>query len=585
MKRDLYCGEIRKEHVGKNVVLAGWVARRRDLGSLTFIELRDRTGTAQIVFNPQINDEAHRLAKDLRPEYVIAVEGRVTERSAETVNSNIPTGEIEVLASRIQVLNEARTPPFPIDDNVNVSDDIRLKYRYLDLRRPRMQKNLKVRHQSILEARKFLDEQGFYEIETPMLTRSTPEGARDYLVPSRVNPGKFYALPQSPQLFKQLLMVSGYDKYFQIVRCFRDEDLRADRQPEFTQVDLEMSFVQMDDVIALVEPLIQRIYASAGHKIDIPIGRLSYEDAMERYGSDKPDLRFGSELQDITALAKNSEFRILQQAEAVKCIVALNCGHFSRKQIDQLEAKVKELGGSGLIWIKKSGGALQSSILKAVGETKLQEIWGQVHANENDLVLIVAGERESTNVVLGQLRIHLARQEKWYKPGKFALTWITQFPMFEFDSEENRYVARHHPFTSPMPEWLDKLAEDPGAAKAQAYDIVCNGFEIGGGSIRIHDANVQTRVFEVLSIPEQEAYAKFGFLLEALQYGAPPHGGIALGMDRIAMLLAGEESIREVIAFPKTSRAQCLMTDSPSEVSKKQLEELHIRLTDDEGSR
>lgn len=585
MKRDLYCGDIRKEHVGKNVVLAGWVDRRRDLGSLTFIELRDRSGTVQIVFNPQINEEAHRLAKDLRPEYVIAVEGRVMERSTETVNRNIPTGEVEVLASRIQVLNEARTPPFPIDDNVNVSDDIRLKYRYLDLRRPRMQKNLKVRHQSILEGRKFLDEQGFYEIETPMLTRSTPEGARDYLVPSRVNPGKFYALPQSPQLFKQILMVSGYDKYFQIVRCFRDEDLRAERQPEFTQVDLEMSFVQMDDVIALVEPLIQRIYAAAGYKIDIPIGQLSYDDAMERYGSDKPDLRFGSELQDITSIAKNSEFRIFQQAEAVKCIVAPNCGHFSRKQIDQLEAKVKELGGSGLIWTKKTNGALQSSILKAVGETKLQEIWRQAHANENDLVLIVAGEREKTNLVLGQLRLHLARQEKWFKPGQFSFTWITQFPMFEFNSEENRYVARHHPFTSPMPEWLGKLAEDPAAAKAQAYDIVCNGYEIGGGSIRIHDAKVQTQVFEVLSISEQEAYAKFGFLLEALQYGAPPHGGIALGMDRIAMLLAGEESIREVIAFPKTSRAQCLMTDSPSEVSKKQLEELHIRLVDDEGSR
>jgi aspartyl-tRNA synthetase len=585
MKRDLYCGEIQKEHVGKNVALAGWVDRRRDLGSLTFIELRDRSGTVQIVFNAQVNEEAHRLAKDLRPEYVIAVEGRVTERSAQTVNPNIPTGEIEVAATGLKVLNEARTPPFPIDDNVNIGDDLRLKNRYIDLRRPRMQKNIRIRHQSILEARNFLDEQGFYEIETPMLTRSTPEGARDYLVPSRVNPGKFYALPQSPQLFKQILMVSGFDKYFQIVRCFRDEDLRADRQPEFTQVDIEMSFVQMDDVIALVEPLIQRMFASAGHKIQLPIQRLSYDDAMNRYGSDKPDLRFGAELQDITSIAKNTEFRIFQQAATIKGMVAKNCGQYSRKQIDLLEAKVKELGGSGLLWIKKSNGAFQSPMLKSVGEAKVAEIWNQVGAAESDLLLIAAGPQESTNLVLGQLRLHLARQEKWYEPGQFALSWIIQFPMFEFDTEEKRYVARHHPFTSPMPEWLDRLSEDPAAAKAQAYDIVCNGFEIGGGSIRIHDARVQTKVFKVLGISEQEAFAKFGFLLEALQFGAPPHGGIALGVDRIAMLLAGEESIREVIAFPKTSRAQCLMTDSPSEVSKKQLEELHIRLIDDEGSR
>lgn len=578
MKRDLYCGEIRKEHVGKNITVCGWVSRRRDLGSLIFIELRDRTGHVQAVFNPQENEEAHREAKNLRPEFVTCIEGRVVERSSGTVNTSLPTGEIEVAATKLTILNEAKTPPFPIEDEVNVSDDLRLKYRYLDLRRPKMQKNLIVRHQAVLAARTFLDSLGFVEIETPMLTKSTPEGARDYLVPSRVNPGKFYALPQSPQIFKQLLMVSGMEKYFQIVRCFRDEDLRADRQPEFTQVDIEMSFVQMNDVIAVVEPLIQQMFAAAGYKVSIPFRRIPYQEAMNRYGSDKPDLRYGCEIQDITNWGSGTSFRVFQQAEKVKALVAPHCGRYSRKELDNLDVKAKEFGAAGAIWIKKTTEGFQSSILKAVGEEKIAELWKQLGASDHDLALIVAGSNDLTNSVLGQMRIHLARQEKWTRPGQFEFAWIYQFPLFEFDSEENRYVSCHHPFTSPAPEWMEKLEQDPGHAIAQAYDLVCNGYEIGGGSIRIHDPEVQARVFNTLKLTREEAQQKFGFLLDALSYGAPPHGGIALGVDRIAMLLAEEDSIREVIAFPKTSSAVCLMADSPSTVSERQLNDLHISL-------
>jgi aspartyl-tRNA synthetase len=582
MKRDLYCGEIRKEHVGKNITVCGWVSRRRDLGSLIFIELRDRSGLVQAVFNPQENnEEAHREAKDLRPEFVACIQGRVVERSPETVNKNLPTGEIEIAATKLTILNEARTPPFPIEDEVNVGDDIRLKYRYLDLRRPKMQKNLIARHKAILAARTFLDSQGFLEIETPMLTKSTPEGARDYLVPSRVNPGKFYALPQSPQIFKQLLMVSGMEKYFQIVRCFRDEDLRADRQPEFTQVDIEMSFVQMNDVIGLVEPLVQKMFAADGYQINIPFRRIPYADAMNRYGSDKPDLRYGVEIQDITSWASTTAFRVFQQAEKVKAIVAPQLGRYSRKELDNLDVKAKEFGAAGAIWVKKSNEGFQSSILKAVGEEKIAELWKQLGASDGDLILIVAGSNDLTNSVLGQMRIHLAKQEKWTRPDHFEFAWIYEFPLFEFDTEENRYVSCHHPFTSPMPEWIEKLEQDPGNAIAQAYDLVCNGYEIGGGSIRIHDSEVQSSVFSTLKLSREEAQQKFGFLLDALSYGAPPHGGIALGVDRIAMLLAEQDSIREVIAFPKTSSAVDLMTDSPSTVSGRQLNDLHIRLKDE----
>ncbi|PWT91053.1 MAG: aspartate--tRNA ligase [Acidobacteria bacterium] len=582
MKRDFYCGEIRKEHVGKELKLAGWVARRRDLGNLIFIELRDRTGIVQLVFNPQENDEAHRTAKNLRPEFVAYVEGRVVERSKDTINPNMTTGEVEIQASKLQILNEAKTPPFPVEDEANVSDDVRLKYRYLDLRRPHMLRNLMLRHKAVIAARRFLDSKGFVEVETPMLTKSTPEGARDYLVPSRIHAGKFYALPQSPQLFKQLLMVSGLDKYFQIVKCFRDEDNRADRQPEFTQIDIEMSFVRMNDVIELVEPLLQEVYRSAGYDVKIPFRRIPYDEAMNRYGSDKPDLRFGCEINDVTAWAKSTDFRIFQQAEAVKAIVAKGCGNYSRKDIENVEAKAKEGGAAGLVWAKKSKEGLQSSILKAVGEPKVQELWQTLNAADEDLVLLIAGNTMATNVVLGQLRLHLARQEKWIEPNRFEFAWIIQFPLFEWDREESRHVACHHPFTSPMPESLSLLDNNPGAAKAQAYDIVCNGYELGGGSIRIHDASVQSKVFSILKMEQAEAYQKFGFLLDALSYGAPPHGGIAIGVDRLAMLLAGEESIREVIAFPKTSSAYCLMTDSPSEVSPKQLNELHVSITHDD---
>ena len=584
MNRDLYCGEIRKEQVGKELTLTGWVARRRDLGALIFAELRDRTGSVQILFNPQINEETHRLAKSLRPEFVISVTGTVVERDEATLNPNQPTGEVEIVCTSLEILNESKTPPFPVEDEVQVSDDLRLKYRYLDLRRPIMQRNLMIRHKAVFAARAFLDEQGFVEIETPMLTRSTPEGARDYLVPSRVNPGKFYALPQSPQLFKQLLMVSGFDRYMQIVKCFRDEDLRAERQPEFTQIDLEMSFVERADVMALVEPLLERIFASAGVSIELPFPRLTYDDAMDQYGSDKPDLRYGCAIQDLTEWARGTDFRIFQQAETVKGIAASCCGRYSRRELDLLEAKAKELGAAGLIWVKKSDHTFQSTILKVVGEEKLQTVWDQTGAGEADLLLLVAGPRMLANTVLGQLRTHLARLEKWYSKNDFRLAWIIDFPLFEFDSQENRYMACHHPFTAPVPESIPLLDKEPGKAKAQAYDVVCNGYEIGGGSIRIHTADVQSIVFDTLKISRQEATEKFGFLLEALQYGAPPHGGIAFGVDRIAMLLAGEDSIREVIAFPKTSSAQCLMTDSPSTVSKKQLQDLHIRLIHDQSA-
>ncbi len=583
MKRDVYCGEVRKQHAGREIVLTGWVSRRRDLGSLIFIELRDRSGSVQVVFNPQESEEPHRIAKALRPEFVACVKGLVVERDEATINRNHPTGEVEVVAASLEILNEAKTPPFPIEDEVNVADEVRLKYRYLDLRRPKMQRNLVLRHKAVLAARKHLDEQGFIEIETSMLTRSTPEGARDYLVPSRVNPGKFYALPQSPQLFKQLLMVSGYDRYMQVVKCFRDEDLRAERQPEFTQIDLEMSFVERADVIALIEPLLQRIFSVAGISVELPFPQLTYEDAMDRFGSDKPDLRFACEIQDVTDWAKQTDFRIFQQAEKVKAIVAPNCGRYSRKDIDVLEAKAKESGAAGLIWIKKSGETFQSSVLKAVGEESIRSLWARLNAEDAHLVLLVAGSRMPSNLVLGQIRSHLARQEKWYGKNDFHFSWIVDFPLFEYDSEENRFVACHHPFTSPMPQSIPLLDTNPGQAQAQAYDIVCNGYEIGGGSIRIHNADVQSKVFDILKITREEAREKFGFLLDALQYGAPPHGGIALGMDRIAMLLAGEESIREVIAFPKTSSAQCLMTDSPSTVSKRQLQELKIRLNDEPG--
>ena len=577
------CGALDAADAGRDVVLLGWVHRVRDLGSLVFIDVRDRYGITQVVVrdNPALVERAQRL----RPEYVVAVLGRVDRRSPESVNPKVSTGEIEVDAREIRVLNDAKTPPFPIaDESIVVAEDTRLKYRYLDLRRTRMQRNLTLRHRATMEVRKYFDEHGFLEIETPMLTKSTPEGARDYLVPSRVHPGEFYALPQSPQIFKQILMISGMDRYFQIVKCFRDEDLRADRQPEFTQVDLEIAFATEELVFSLIEPLMERLMALIDREAPRPFQRLRYADAIARYGSDKPDLRAGMEIQDLSGAWKATSFTVFRNAiegnGAVRGIVVPNGARYSRRELDELGESAKQLGASGLIWARRQEGGVQSSALKAAGEGAIRGALDAAQAGASDLLLMAAGPREATSKVLGQLRLQIAKKEGLLDPNAFAFLWVVDFPMFEWVEEERRWEFMHHPFTSPLESDADLLETDPGRARARAYDLVLNGSEIAGGSIRIHDQQLQRLIFKLLQISDEEARLRFGFFLEALEYGTPPHGGIALGLDRICAILCGEPSIRDVIAFPKTAQAVDLMAGAPSTVNRKQLKELHLKTED-----
>ncbi|MFZ5626539.1 MAG: aspartate--tRNA ligase [Bacillota bacterium] len=582
-KRTMMCGSLRAADAGKEIILMGWVQRRRDHGGLIFVDLRDREGITQVVFSPEVDQEAFAKAEVIRNEYVIAVKGEVRLRPEGTVNPNLATGEVEVYAREVKVLNGAKTPPFYIQDNIDVDENLRLRYRYLDLRRPEMQRALGLRHRLVKTIRDYLDARGFWEIETPMLTKSTPEGARDYLVPSRVNPGKFFALPQSPQIFKQILMVAGMDKYFQIVRCFRDEDLRSDRQPEFTQLDLEMSFVEREDVLTLMEEMIAEIVRTTlGREIPTPFPRLTYAEAMARYGSDKPDTRFGMELVDLTDIAAGCEFKVFRAAAdnggVVKAINAKGCAHFSRKELDELTQYVAIYGAKGLAYIQMTPEGPKSPIAKFFKEEELQAILERLGAETGDLLLFGADTPRIVADSLGHLRVHLAEKLGLIDPEAMNFLWVVDFPLLEWDEEEKRYVAMHHPFTSPMDEDLELMDTDPGRVRAKAYDMVLNGVEIGGGSIRIHRRDVQEKMFRLLGLSQEEAVEKFGFMLEAFEYGTPPHGGIAFGIDRLVMLLAGRDTIRDVIAFPKTQSASCLMTGAPSEVSAKQLKELHIKL-------
>ena len=565
--------------MGGEATLLGWVHRVRDLGSLIFIDVRDRFGVTQVVAR---DDEALLAeAKRLRPEFVVALSGTVERRSDETLNPKIATGEVEIAAREIIVLSEAKRPPFQIADETLVSEDLRLKFRYLDLRRERMQRNLQLRHRVVLAARRSLDEQGFLDIETPVLAKSTPEGARDYLVPSRVHPGAFFALPQSPQIFKQILMIAGMDRYSQIARCFRDEDLRADRQPEFTQIDLEVSFATPDLIFGIVERLMQAIFAANDESIETPFPRLPYAEAIAKYGSDKPDLRVEMAISDVSGVFADSSFRVFRQivAEdgAVRALKVPRAGRYSRSQVDKLVDEAIALGGSGLVWVRRgSDGEVQSSILKVAGPETLGRVLEAIDAGADDLTLIAAGAPDDASRLLGQLRLRLAQREGLIDEHRRVLTWVVDFPMFEWSETEGRHVAMHHPFTAPRDEDRDRLDTDLGAVLAKAYDLVLNGSEIGGGSIRIHEQPLQRRIFELLKISDEDARSRFGFFLEALEYGTPPHGGIALGVDRIVALLAGEASIRDVIAFPKTSAAADLMTSAPSSVSPRQLRELHL---------
>jgi aspartyl-tRNA synthetase len=577
------CGALRSSDVGANVVLLGWVHRVRDLGGLLFVDIRDREGVTQVVFD---NDDAPQMAKAkrLRSENVIGVRGTVRRRSPETINAKLETGEVEVFVRQLTLLNEAKTPPFPIADETPVSEDVRLKYRYLDLRRPRLANNMILRHKVAAAVRRYFDANGFLEIETPILTKSTPEGARDYLVPSRVHPGEFFALPQSPQLFKQILMIAGVDRYVQICKCFRDEDLRADRQPEFTQVDVEISFARPETVFGIIEPLMRDIFTVIGRDITIPFSRMSYADAMAKYGSDKPDLRPGLEIQDLRELFRESNFRVFREIVAkggtVRGFVIPKASHYSRSEVDGIVDMAKQqLGATGLVWARRADeGAITSSVMKAMGEDEVRRLLDATSTGNGSLIFIAAGEPDPTSKLLGQLRLILAKKDGLLRPDQFAFTWVVDFPLLEWDPEEKRYNSMHHPFTSPLDEDMGKLERDPADIRAKAYDLVLNGSEIGGGSIRIHDAAMQRRIFSLLNISDEEAKLRFGFFLEALEYGTPPHGGIALGLDRIAAILANESSIREVIAFPKTAAAVDLMSSAPSPVDPKQLRELHIQI-------
>jgi len=580
-KRTHSCGELRREHVGQTVTLMGWVNSYRDHGSLLFIHLRDRDGIAQLVFREEVDAGLLESARQARSEYVLAVTGECVARTVENYNPNMTTGEVEVLASELKILNDAQTPPFEID-NCKAAEDLRLRYRYLDLRRPEMQRNFKLRHELALAARRALDAQGFYEIETPILTKSTPEGARDYLVPSRTSPGKFFALPQSPQLFKQLLMISGYDRYFQIARCFRDEDLRADRQPEFTQIDIEMSFVQPDDVFAAIEPLIVELFKAAGVEPPAtPFPRMAYSEAMNRFGSDKPDLRFGLEFVDLRAQFEGGAFAVFADAVkkggAVKGIVVPGAANWSRKQFDDIVEHAKKHGAGGLAYIQVLEGESKSALTKSLGAEGVNAVIEAAGAKAGDAILMIGGKWDIVCNALGQVRLEVGRREKLIDEGQYRLLWVVDFPMFEYHEDDKRWYAMHHPFTSPVDEDLDKLESDPGSVRAKAYDLVFNGNELGGGSIRIHRSDVQSRVFKALGMREEEAREKFGFFLDALSYGTPPHGGIAIGLDRTVMLFAKAKSLREVIAFPKVASGSDLMTDSPSAVAPEQLAELKIK--------
>ncbi|MCA1009783.1 aspartate--tRNA ligase [Halobacillus halophilus] len=581
-------GSLRKDHLGQEVTLKGWVQKRRDLGGLIFIDLRDRSGLVQVVFNPETSEEALNTAENVRSEYVLEIMGEVVARDEKTINPSIGTGEIEVVAHSVTILNKAKTPPFMIEEQSEVSEDLRLKYRYLDLRRKEMQETFQLRHQATQSIRNFLNEEEFLEMETPMLTKSTPEGARDYLVPSRVHEGQFYALPQSPQLFKQMLMMSGFEKYYQIARCFRDEDLRADRQPEFTQVDIETSFMSKDEIMNMTERMMKKVMKEVkGIEVSTPFPRMSYEEAMDRYGSDKPDTRFGLELINLSEEVKNSGFKVFSGAvSSGGQVSAINvegkADDFSRKDIDKMTEDVKVYGAKGLAWLKVKDGEFNGPIAKFFTEEEASLIKKKTGAADGDLLLFVADKTSVVYDSLGALRQKLARRLDLIEEDRFNFLWVTDWPLLEYDEEEERYFAAHHPFTKPAEEDMDQLHNNPQSVHAEAYDIVLNGYELGGGSLRIHQREVQNQMFEVLGFSQEEAEEQFGFLLEALEYGAPPHGGIALGFDRFVMLLAGRTNLRDTILFPKTASATDPMTNAPGSVSKAQLDELHLQLKPEE---
>ncbi len=583
LKRSHTCNDLVAKNIGDEVTLMGWVLRRRDHGGVIFIDLRDRWGLTQVVFNPQVNEAVHAKAHDLRSEWVIAIRGKVEARPDGMINPKLKTGEIEILVDELRILNSSETPPFPLDEEIEVSDTLRLKYRYLDLRRPGMAENLIMRHKACQAIRAYLNGQNFLEIETPVLTRSTPEGARDYLVPSRVNPGKFFALPQSPQLFKQLLMVAGMDRYYQIVKCFRDEDLRADRQPEFTQVDMELSFVREEDIFAVAEGMMKLLFKETLN-LDLapPFPHMTYQEAMERFGTDRPDTRFGLELISLTDVVRNCSFKVfrsvVESGGMVKSINAKGCAHFSRKDLDDLTAYVGNFGAKGLAWVKvKPDGEWQSPIAKFFTDEERAEMAKTLDAAPDDLLFFVADQPMIVQQSLAELRMELARRLNYIDKNTFNFIWVTDFPLLEYDNTERRHMAVHHPFTAPKEDDFGMLDTDPGKARSRAYDLVLNGTEIGGGSIRIHQKALQDKIFGILGISKEEAEDKFGFLVRALELGAPPHGGMAFGLDRLMMIIAGRDTIRDVIAFPKTQKATCPLTDAPSEVARKQLTELSLR--------
>ncbi|MFH1103292.1 MAG: aspartate--tRNA ligase [Pseudomonadota bacterium] len=583
MRRTHHCNALRIDDFGVEVALAGWVQRRRDHGGVIFVDLRDREGITQVVFNPVVDRAVHEKAHFIRNEYVIAIRGRVDKRPDGMTNPSITTGEIEVIVTELRILNKATPPPFLIEDEVDVSEMVRLKYRYLDLRRPRIKKNMVLRHNAAGAARTYLNSNGFIDIETPFLTRSTPEGARDYIVPSRVNPGQFYALPQSPQIFKQLLMISGFDRYYQIVRCFRDEDLRADRQPEFTQIDIEMSFIGESDIMEIAEGMIEAIFQNVlGKKVDRPFMRLSYDEAMSRYGLDRPDTRFQLELSDVSDIVRESGFKVFDDAVnkggIVKALNAKGCIHFSRKEIDDLAAFTAVYKAKGLAWIKIKENEWQSPIAKYITEKEKAALSRRVDIKPGDLVFFIADQPKIANEALGQLRNHLGKKLGLIDEGRFNFVWVTFFPLLEYDELESRYKALHHPFTAPLDEDIRLLENSPLSVRSRAYDLVLNGSEIGGGSIRVHQRELQEKIFQALGMTREGYEEKFGFLLSALDSGAPPHGGIAFGFDRLVMMLCSESSIRDVIAFPKTQKASCLLTNAPSEPSKEQLDELFLKV-------